>query len=64
MDPDGYPAFIDQNYVINWKKQGQWTTLPGKAKGITIGGDGSIFKLDVNQVVHRYDDDTWQKMGQ
>lgn len=46
MDEEGRPAFIDEKQVINWKKDGQWITLEGRADEIAFGAGGELYKTD------------------
>lgn len=41
VDEKGYPAYIDEDKKINWKRDGNnWSTLNGVADKIAFGLDG------------------------
>jgi len=68
VDKDGYPAFLDAEDKVHWKKNGKWTELDGCAYRIAFGGDGSFYKRDCTypNYIFKYSDlfDKWEKYSQ
>lgn len=65
VDDRGNPAYIDDQKVIHWKRNGvTWTTLKGKADKIAFGRKGELFKTGwPSYTVQKYNaiDSTWDE---
>jgi len=50
VDPEGWPAILDKDLNVHWKRGGTWTALGGGcARDIAFGGDGSLFKVSCRE---------------
>lgn len=66
VDDKGNPAYIDDNKVIYWKRNGvTWTKLNGKADKIAFGPQGELFKINwpsYTVAKFRAEDSTWKEL--
>jgi len=58
VDPQGNPAFISMTGTIHYKKDRKWWQLKGCASRIAFGGDGSLYKIDCQKFVWKYNETT------
>jgi hypothetical protein len=67
VDNVGNPAYIGQDRIINWKKEGTWIKITGCANFIAFGGDGTLFKKNCEEdtYTYKYQEATekWKQLG-
>jgi len=64
VDPQGNPWCVDSNGDIFYKNNPNWQRMPGKAKDIGIGADGSVWSVGTDSAISKWDqvNRVWNKV--
>ncbi len=60
----GTPVVVNDKEEIYMRRGGNWQQLPGRAKDISAGADGSLWIIGENRSPYEWDDDafSWRRM--
>ena len=61
---NGTPVVVNDKEEVFMRRGGNWQQLPGRAKDISAGADGSLWIIGENKSPYRWDDDafSWRRM--
>ena len=59
VDENGQPSFITLDNKIARKKDGKWIYMQECSTGVAVGPDGTLYRLDCDDLVNKYVDGKW-----
>ncbi len=59
VDPEGNPWVINKNFAMFRLVNDQWQSIPGQARGIGIGADGSVYHIGLSNTLYKWDGTNW-----